>query len=342
MLDTKHNNIDFEISLHRNNILNRTLLFKAHIRTIRTRNKALGTSDQRNSPQTNILPHARPNDSMKACFMRSKEIHSQITKLQEFLVENKTLYLNHKTNILDDTHGAINEKEREKIDIETQKIIKIIKSRIFELKRLVESNEKTYPEQVFTHYSSVVSYTDGYLKKVIAVYIDMKQETEKKKEHYMSMFKLGNEKRVKLIDQQEEMGSCNVSFDKASLIEEIEKHELNENEYGDLSPEELQAFKSENDSLFKDLTNLTEEVEQIESKVLKVAELQQQLTENLYDQSQTVEKTLGAFVGTTENIKEGNEQLRQAIQGSATLRLFVILILLVLSFTILFLDWFND
>lgn len=76
--------------------------------------------------------------------------------------------------------------------------------------------------------------------------------------------------------------------------------------------------------------------------MLKVAELQQQLTENLYDQSHTVEKTLSAFVGTTENIKEGNDQLRQAIQGSATLRLFVILILLVLSFTILFLDWFND
>ncbi|KAI5696050.1 hypothetical protein M8J75_007392 [Diaphorina citri] len=167
----------------------------------------------------------------------------------------------------------------------------------------------------------------------------MKQESQKQNEKYLNMFKLGNERRVKLSEQQDVGTSKSISFDNASFIEDIEKHELDD---GDLSPEELQTFKNENDSLFKHLTNLTEEVEQIESKVLKVAELQQQLTENLYDQDHMIEKTLTAFVGTTENIKEGNEQLHQAIQGNATLRLFVILILLVLSFTILFLDWYND
>uniref|UniRef100_A0A8D8WHK1 Syntaxin-18 n=2 Tax=Cacopsylla melanoneura TaxID=428564 RepID=A0A8D8WHK1_9HEMI len=341
MLDTKHNNLDLETSLHRLNITNRTLLFKAHIKTIRTRNKALGTNDPK-SPQTNILPRTGHNDSVKTCFMRSKEIYTQITKLLEFLNENKNVYLHPKTNILDDATNSINDKEKEKIDIETQKIIKIIKTRIYELKRLVESNEKVYSEQLFQHYNNVANYSDAYLKKVIALYISMKQDNEKRNEKYLNMFKLGNDRRGKLCEQLEPAGNSNVSFDNASFIEDIEKHQLNENEYGDLSPEELQTFKNENDSLFKHLTNLTEEVEQIESKVLKVAELQQQLTENLYDQAQTVENTLGAFVGTTENIKEGNEQLRQAIQGSATLRLFVILILLVLSFSILFLDWFND
>lgn len=258
MLDTKHNNMDLEMSLHRLNIINRTVLFKAHIRTIRTRNKALGTSDQKSSPHTNILPKSIENDSMKACYVRSKEIYAQITKLQEFLIENKNVYLSHKTNLLDDTSNLMNEKEKEKIDIETQKIIKLIKSRINDLKRLVESHEKIYTDQVFEHYSNVVDYTDGYLKKVIAMYITMKQENERKKDKYLNMFKLSHEKKEKLIEH--ETPSCNVSFDKASLIEEIEKHELDENEYGELSAEELQTFNSENDSLFKHLTNLTEEV----------------------------------------------------------------------------------
>lgn len=260
MLDTKHNNIDLETSLHRLSITNRTTLFKAHIRTIRTRNKALGTLDPKLNNPTNILPRSHENDNVKTCFMRSKEIYVQISKLLEFLTENKNVYLHHKTNILDDTTSSVNEKEKENIDIETQKIIKIIKNRIYELKRLVESSEKVFSEQLFQHYSNVVDYSDAYLKKVIAMYISMKQENEKKNEKYLQMFKLGNERRVKLSAQLEPAASSNISFDNASFIEEIEKHELNEHEYGDLSPEELQTFKNENDSLFKHLTNLTEEV----------------------------------------------------------------------------------
>lgn len=257
MLDSKHNNVDLETSLHRLNITNRTMLFKAHIRTIRTRNKALGTSDQKQSPHNRILPRTQSNDSASICFSRSKEIYTQISKLQEFLIENKNVYLNHKTNLLDDTTNLINEKEKEKIDIETQKIIKIIKSRIYDLKRVIESNENVYSKQTFEHYTSILNYLDSYLKKVIAMYISMKQESQKQNEKYLNMFKLGNERRVKLSEQQDVGTSKSISFDNASFIEDIEKHELDD---GDLSPEELQTFKNENDSLFKHLTNLTEEV----------------------------------------------------------------------------------
>ena len=47
-------------------------------------------------------------------------------------------------------------------------------------------------------------------------------------------------------------------------------------------------------------------------------------------------------VATTENVKDGNEEIRKAIQRNASVRVYVLFFLLVMSFTLLFLDWYNE
>lgn len=59
-------------------------------------------------------------------------------------------------------------------------------------------------------------------------------------------------------------------------------------------------------------------------------------------QKSDIERIVTTVVGATENIKDANEQIKQAIQRNAGLRVWVLFFLIVMSFTLLFLDWYND
>lgn len=80
----------------------------------------------------------------------------------------------------------------------------------------------------------------------------------------------------------------------------------------------------------------------IQSKVIKIAELQEVFTEKVMEQSDEIERISTTLVGTTENLKDANVQIRQAIQSNASLRIYLLFFLLVMSFSLLFLDWYND
>lgn len=47
-------------------------------------------------------------------------------------------------------------------------------------------------------------------------------------------------------------------------------------------------------------------------------------------------------ITSTEYIREGNEQLRQAMRKNAGFRLWILFFVTTLGFVVLFLDWFND
>lgn len=59
-------------------------------------------------------------------------------------------------------------------------------------------------------------------------------------------------------------------------------------------------------------------------------------------QEQDIDRIANTVVGSTENVKDANDQIKQAIQRNAGLRVYILFFLLVMSFTLLFLDWYND
>ena len=115
-----------------------------------------------------------------------------------------------------------------------------------------------------------------------------------------------------------------------------------EQEEMELSPEEMQIFEQENNRMYEDLMSLKDEVQQIESKVVKIAELQQIFTEKVLQQKDDIDLISSNAVASVENVKDGNEELRKAIQKNASMRIYVLFFLLVMSFTLLFLDWYNE
>lgn len=116
-----------------------------------------------------------------------------------------------------------------------------------------------------------------------------------------------------------------------SLVEELE-----------LNPDELQMLEQENKQLYTDLQGLSDEIEMIQKSVVGIAKLQDLFTEKVVLQKDDIERIATTVVGATENVKDANEQIKQAIQRNAGLRVYVLFFLMVMSFTLLFLDWYND
>ncbi|XP_017466110.1 PREDICTED: syntaxin-18 isoform X2 [Rhagoletis zephyria] len=158
----------------------------------------------------------------------------------------------------------------------------------------------------------------------------------------------GNKKVINnAADDEENIGSggelkTTQSSQKVALDEDIQKSQQLEDEAKKLSPEDVQMYEQENVQLYHELQGLVEEVEQIEKNVVDIAQLQDIFTEKVSLQQHNIERIASAVVGATENVKDANEQIQQAIQRNAGLRVWSLFFLLVMSFALLFLDWYYD
>lgn len=135
------------------------------------------------------------------------------------------------------------------------------------------------------------------------------------------------------------------STQKVAVDEDLQKTQQLEDEAEaakTLSPEDVQMFEQENMQLYHELQGVAEEVEQIEKNVVDIAQLQDIFTEKVSLQQHNIERIANAVIGATENVKDANEQIKQAIQRNAGLRVWSLFFLLVMSFALLFLDWYYD
>lgn len=108
-----------------------------------------------------------------------------------------------------------------------------------------------------------------------------------------------------------------------------------------LTPEEIQLLDNENRLLYDELNTVTDEVKSITGKLMEIARLQEIFTEKVLEQEQDLSRVNTAVISSTENIREGNDELREAIKKSAGFRVWVLFIIITLAFTVLFLDWYN-
>ncbi|KAE8740163.1 hypothetical protein FOCC_FOCC014327 [Frankliniella occidentalis] len=351
-----------------------TALFKACVKTVRVRNKALGIppADQ---DKNRIL---NSTQTRKTVFgTKAKEIITQISKLRDFLLEHRRAYLS-LTSYLSDG-PQLSDSERDKIDAGAQRIMKTCSALIHDFRRQISNCE--IPSQVMEHQQSVIDLLEAYLKSVCQIYSEIHMTRMKRMMDSQKMSRLeGDVNTSSLVKDGIDHRSRKMSdislgsgtkedsvSDKMSADEEdgiVERKQNNsENaaalaaarsaaladlaapfamEDDQLSAEELQMFESENAHLYNELNSLSDEVRQIERKVVKIAELQDVFTEKVLQQERDVERISSMVVGATENVRDANTQIRQAIQRNAGLRVYVLFFLLVMSFSLLFLDWYND
>ncbi|KAF7384319.1 hypothetical protein HZH66_012569 [Vespula vulgaris] len=319
-----------------------SILFRACVKTVSLQDKNLGSSS--------FTKPLKKTKTKSAFYVKTQAVVAQIAKLKEFLLENRKAYLNFSdyfSNI-----PRMTDVERDQIDAGAQTIMSTCSQLIKELKREIAFSEVS--RQNMEHREIVLLLIEDYLKNVCKIYSEQKAIRVKQAIEMRTISKLELDTKSNKIMERDNKRSVSNLIEKTNNTENqsnsgksnpMKVQEINEDVntllYEELSPEDIQMFESENEQLYNELSTVTEEVRQIESKVVHIAELQEIFTEKVLDQDKDLDRLMTTVVGSTENVKEANEQIRQAIQRNAGLRVWILFFLLVMSFSLLFLDWYN-
>ncbi|XP_058463937.1 syntaxin-18 [Malaya genurostris] len=331
-----------------------TSLFKASVKTVRLKSSldAFPTADK-----SRILTKRTHSEFSE----KAKKIRYQITQLKNLLVENRTAYMQFAYHLKNS--AQMTNEERDIIDRESENIIRLCTAMLNDFKD--DCRKSKHGKQMNEFMDLVIETLSNYMSAVHHIANEQRQFRIQRELETYKFLKLNsdrkslapiprslpkeknektNNKRLLqnnalegFVDRQENTKSKIVSQDvelvnNGSFLEDVE----------DLSPEDMQIFESENVQLYNELKSLSEEVEQIEKSVVDIAQLQEIFTEKISMQKSDIERIANTVIGATENVKDANDQIKQAIQRNAGLRVWVLFFLIVLSLTLLFLDWYND
>ncbi|XP_063993495.1 syntaxin-18 [Diachasmimorpha longicaudata] len=311
-------------------------LFRACVKTVSLRKEALSEEIPR-------MP-ARRQKQESPFQVRTKSLVTQISKLQQFLLENRPAYLNLSKHLA--LVNAMTDAERDEIDNGAQGIMTTCSGLIKELER--ETAQTDMSHQNREHRMTMLDLIKQYLENVCKVYSEQRAIRYKKMMELKKLSKLELETssegslKAHRAEPEPERRDTSASAGSSPLKVQEMNGDVSPMVYEEApSPEDIQMFESENEQLYNELNTITEEVRLIESKVVHIAELQEIFTEKVLQQDRDLDKLVTTVVGSTENVKEANEQIRQAIQRNAGLRVWILFFLLVMSFSLLFLDWYN-
>jgi syntaxin 18 len=74
---------------------------------------------------------------------------------------------------------------------------------------------------------------------------------------------------------------------------------------------------------------------------MEISQLQSTLESHVVAQSEEISRLHDESIRTTETVRSGNQQLKKVTQAGVEFRNFMIFFMLILSFTLLFLHWYD-
>uniref|UniRef100_A0A0E0DDQ5 SNARE-complex protein Syntaxin-18 N-terminal domain-containing protein n=1 Tax=Oryza meridionalis TaxID=40149 RepID=A0A0E0DDQ5_9ORYZ len=102
-----------------------------------------------------------------------------------------------------------------------------------------------------------------------------------------------------------------------------------------------QLLDDETRALQVELTNLLDAVQETETKMIEMSALNHLMSTHVLQQAQQIQYLYDQAVEATNNVERGNKVLSQAIQRNSSSRTFLLLFFFVLTFSVLFLDWYS-
>jgi len=124
-----------------------------------------------------------------------------------------------------------------------------------------------------------------------------------------------------------------------------DNHNENDEEIQIPSPQptgtELRQLQQENNQLYQDVAKRSEEIHAISTQVVEIAHLQENLFDNIFSQKDLIQDIDANAVASNDDLAAAIIHIRDAIRNTAQMRRWVIFFLLVMTFSLLFLDWYN-
>lgn len=339
------------------NMADITNVFKATVKTIRVREKSLGTVS---GIDKNILPPCRkPKTEFTT---NAVEVISNIGKLRDFLLQHRKDYLS-TTSHVGGEPSKMTDMERDQIDADAELYIKTCVSAIQQLRSQAHSNKEM--RQVKEHKDAVLDLIDRYLTGVCKLYseqraIRVKRVVDRKRigrlEPVSPSSVLGEADVCKT--QQADVTTDEVTPTTSAAGDSDVRHipvssalsstaaaaaaaADDTQQPHPLSDEDQQMLQLENEQLYDELNSMVDEVRQIEGKIVEISRLQEIFADKVLQQDRDINKVSETVVGTTENIKDGNDEIREAMKNNAVFRIWILFFLIVCTFSLLFLDWYN-
>ncbi|XP_070758987.1 syntaxin-18 isoform X2 [Enoplosus armatus] len=322
-----------------------TLLFKASVKTVKTRNKAIGIGFD--STKDEIFKRSRPKSGFSP---KAKEVITNITKLKVFLLQHRKDYVSAGSLISSDLN-RMTDNERDQIDQDAQIFMRTCSEAIKQLRN--EAEKQVTSAQIKEHRGAVLDLIELYLRGVCKLYseqraIRVKRMVDKKRLSRLAPEHHSRVEKTPEVEPTEEKTVKEESSGKLvkKSVSEVLDNPVNLWEEGrvedELSPEEIQMFEQENQRLVSEMNSLVDEVRQIEGKVVEISRLQEIFAEKVLQQETEIDSIHQLVVGATENVKEGNEDIREAIKNNAGFRVWILFFLVMCSFSLLFLDWYDS
>ncbi|XP_053370057.1 syntaxin-18 isoform X3 [Clarias gariepinus] len=266
---------------------------------------------------------------------------SNITKLKDFLLQHRKDYVN-AGSLLSSDVTRMTDCERDQIDQDAQIFMRTCSDAIKQLR--TEAEKTVISAQMKEHRGAVLDMIEVYLKGVCKLYSEQRAIRVKRVVDKKRLSRLEPEQKTKVEKPQSEDAEQSVpeeSSEKPTSDGGVDLWEDTRVE-DELSPEEIQMFEQENQRLVSEMNSLVDEVRHIEGKVVEISRLQEIFAEKVLHQETEIDNIHQLVVGATENVKEGNEDIREAIKNNAGFRVWILFFLVMCSFSLLFLDWYDS
>lgn len=108
-----------------------------------------------------------------------------------------------------------------------------------------------------------------------------------------------------------------------------------------LSDQQRQMLELENASLLQEFESKITEIRRAETQLMEISELQNQLGQHLTEQMEKTEFLFTEAQSTADQIRSGNEQLKEAGKTNAETRKWILLLFILAAVVLLFLDWYD-
>lgn len=260
-----------------------------------------------------------------------------IRELEKFIVKHRRDYV--------DMHRTT-EQERDNIEHEVGIFVKackeqidILKNRILEDERNRRANtwlgtrDETSRLDLIAHQHGVVLILSERLHSVTAQFDRLRSLRFQE-----AINRVMPRKKIK---KKPEIKPTEPSKSNLVLKSDVSKVEDREVSTAPLRVQE-QLLDDETRALQMELTNLLDTVQETETKMIEMSALNHLMSTHVLQQAQQIQYLYDQAVEATNNVERGNKELSQAIQRNSSSRTFLLLFFFVLTFSVLFLDWYKN
>lgn len=190
--------------------------------------------------------------------------------------------------------------------------------------------------QVTQHIATIIWYLSHTYSSISKEFESLKQSKGQGKEH----LKKAQEKRVSALASYKPKSSPSSGPSSPVLDDKMKVDEFAQKYH--LSPDQIQMLQTERQEIVQELTDMKGQVRQTERSVNEIARLQTTLQESLVYQESQIERLYDDAELTVDMVQRGNAYLSKASKNQSGFRNIMVIIILTLTFIMLFMHAYLD